>query len=89
MGSTIGTCGHELPHEWEHSGAAQVAVKEHNRQGDRVIAWRTVCRECRGLYADAGVLLATEPQRQRWLKGDPQQAKARVIAARQKGEGDK
>jgi hypothetical protein len=71
MSKSIGTCGHELPYEWEHSGAAQVAVKAHDREGNRAVAYRMVCRDCRGRYADAGELLVTEPQCQRWLRGDP------------------
>jgi hypothetical protein len=71
MGKSIGTCGHELPFDWEHSGAANVAVKDYDRADNRAIAYRVVCRDCRIRYADAGQLLATEPQREHWLKGDP------------------
>jgi hypothetical protein len=71
MGKSIGTCGHELPFDWERSGAAQIAVREHDQEGNRAIAYQTVCRDCRIRYADAGQLLATEPQREHWLKGDP------------------
>lgn len=70
MSKSIGTCGHELPYEWEHCGAAQVAVKDYDREGRRAIAYRTVCRDCRGQYVESGDLLTTERSRSAWLKGD-------------------
>lgn len=69
-GKSFGTCGHELPYEWEHSGAARIAVKDYDREGRRMIAHKTVCRECRGRCVDAGDLLLTERSRINWLKGD-------------------
>lgn len=69
MSNSMGTCGHELPYKWEHSGAAQVAMKDYDRTGNRTIAYRIVCRDCRCRYADAGELLTTERQRQTWLRG--------------------
>ena len=71
MSKSVGTCGHELPYEWEHCGAANVAVKDHDRQGYRVVAYKTICHDCRARYVNAGELLVTERQRNLWLKGDP------------------
>ena len=63
----FGTCSHEIPLDWFESGKGEIKIKDHNREGQKVIAYCVVCETCLVFYHKNGLILHNEDEENKWL----------------------
>ena len=69
MARVTGTCGHELDTHWYMMGYCDVRVAL-KASGTRSIDSIELCPACKDEYREAGILLETPEDEERWLKGE-------------------
>ena len=68
MGNTIASCGHKLSRK-ESKGVDAVMVRALASDGTRAVRHLVLCPACLRLARSKGVLITSDPERDRWLAG--------------------
>jgi hypothetical protein len=58
------TCGHNV---WDFDDSYSVCMKEYDRENKKVLAFKSVCFECKEFYKKEGLLLNNTKEEQDWL----------------------
>lgn len=64
-GKIIATCGHELK---IMTLSNQIAIKEYDRMGNKVVSYIVVCDDCLVWYRMNNLILHNKEAEMRWLK---------------------
>ena len=68
MGQITGTCGHIVDPEFFKTNKSTYGVKEHSREGKRVVSIITTCESCRKWYSQHRQILKPDNYK-KWMKG--------------------
>lgn len=63
--SVIATCGHDITDD----KGIFVGIKDHDREGNRVVSFPVLCKECYRMYVENDLVLPTEQDQEDWLNG--------------------
>jgi hypothetical protein len=59
------SCGHDVD---SFDEVFDIAIKSHDQEGNKAIAYMSVCSECDEMYRKNGMILYTSQQEMDWLR---------------------
>ena len=63
----IATCGHDITEDFLAGKMINISVKDHDKAGNKIVTYKTVCRKCYRWHKRKRLILKNEKQENDWL----------------------